>query len=186
MELRITIDELRKLGLSLTQYILLWGLYNRVKVNYLVVDTVGTEDLLKRQLVGYSTTTGELLLTTKSLEIFEPPSALFDSFIEIFPTRVKNNAGVVRVLSPDSPDSLSGKKIKHKWHSITKNNTKLQEHILECLKEEVRVRTNMGELYWMRNAETWLNKCTWENYEYLLEQPKTAENSFNKIGEIRL
>jgi hypothetical protein len=186
MELRITVEELKKLGLSLTQYVLLWGLYNRVKINYFVVDENGIADLLKRQLVGYSTTTGEMLLTTLSLAIFEPPCALFDSFIETFPTRVKNNAGVVRVLSPDSPDTLSGRKLKHKWHVITKNNSKLQEHIIQCLKEEVRVRTNTGELYWMRNAETWLNKCTWEDYEYLLEQPKTEENKGIKMNEIRL
>jgi len=35
MELRITIEELKNKGLSLTQYIFIWGLYNQVKVKYL-------------------------------------------------------------------------------------------------------------------------------------------------------
>jgi hypothetical protein len=37
----------------------------------------------------------------------------------------------------------------------------------------------------MRNMETWLNKATWEDYNYLLEKQINNIGS-NKIGEIRL
>jgi hypothetical protein len=91
---------------------------------------------------------------------------------------------VVRVLSPASPSSLAGKKIKRKWCAITKNSIEKQELILNCLKAEVELRRKENNLYWMRNIETWLNKVTWEDYQYLLEEPKEEIKGF--MNEIRL
>jgi len=186
MEIKITIEELREKGITLTQYVLLWGLYYCVKIKYFMIDDDGLEALKKGSWV-ISNDDGKLLLTSKSILLFEPKEGLFDEFVKIFPTRVQNINGQVRVLSPVDPNSMAGKKLRTKWHSMLKNNITLQEKVIECLKQEVIVRKKEGSLYWFRNAETWLNKCTWEDYQYLLEKKTTDSNTgFNKVGEIRL
>jgi hypothetical protein len=81
--------------------------------------------------------------------------------------------------------SLVGKKLKRKWYAITRNNTEYERHILKCLNEELKLRKKEGNMYWMRNMETWLSKATWEDYNYLLEKQINNIGS-NKIGEIRL
>jgi hypothetical protein len=183
MELRIRTEDLKKIGITTSQYLMLWGLYNQVRIKYFVLSGEGIQDLNEKGYIGLQDE--KWLLIRKGIEIFEPPSGIFDEFIELFPTRVKDASGIVRVLSPESTDSLSGQKLRKKWHAITKTNVDIQEHIVKCLKEEVKLRKREGSLYWMRNAETWLNKATWEDYEYLLENPKEKE-SRHHIGEIKL
>jgi hypothetical protein len=184
MELRITIEELKNKGLTLTQYIYLWGLYNQVKVKYLDVQEEALSNLIDRY---YITKNGnEYILLDNSIELFEPSGGLFDEFIKTFPTRVKNINGETRILSPASFKSAVGQKMKKKWHSITKNNIELQTKLLACLKEEIKMREKEGSLYWMRGIEPWLNKATWEDYEYLLDGVKKQESTGFKPSEIRL
>jgi hypothetical protein len=185
MEIHVRIEDLKKINLTLTQYLVLWALYNKVEiVTYLIIDEKAIEDLKKRAFI-FDKEDGIRILTSLGLEVFEPQSIFFDEFIKVFPTRVKNQAGMVRALSPASSSSLSGKKMKRKWCSITKNDVKAQEHILNCLKEEVELRRKENNLYYMRNMETWLNKATWEDYEYLLEE-STKENKGFRVNEILL
>lgn len=183
MELRITIEELKNKGLSLTQYIFIWGLYNQVKVKYLDMQEEGLSDLIHRL---YITKNGEeYILLENSMELFEPTTGLFEEFIKLFPTRVANISGQSRVLSPASIDSIVGKKMKSKFYRITKNNREFQKHVIRCLECELNLRKKEGSLFYMRNVEAWLNKATWEDYEYLLEKPK-EENIVSKVNEIRL
>jgi len=184
MEIHVKIEDLKKINLTLTQYLILWAIYNKVEIiKYLIIDETAIEDLKKRAFI-FDKEDGKRILTSLGLEVFEPTSVLFDEFIKTFPTRVTNQAGVVRVLSPASSSSLAGQKIKRKWCAITKNNTEKQELLLNCLKAEVELRRKENNLYWMRNIETWLNKVTWEDYQYLLEEPKEETKGF--MNEIRL
>jgi hypothetical protein len=183
MEFRVSIEYLKEKGLTLTQYLLMYGLYHGVKIYHLVLDQEGINKLLKDEWIR--NTPDGYALTPRGIEVFEPNRGLFDDFIDIFPKRVNDMKGTVRVLSPASADSLSGKKLKHKWFTVSKNKTELQEHIIECLKKEVDLRKREGSLIYMRNAETWLNKATWEDYEYLLEENIENKTSSN-FGEIKL
>lgn len=186
MEIKITIEELREKGLTLTQYILMWGIYYRIKVKYFMIDDDGLEALKKDHWIT-TNEEGKYLLTSKSILLFEPKEGLFDEFVKLFPTRVTNANGQMRALSPVDPNSMAGKKLRAKWFSMLKANISLQEKVIECLKQEIMVRKKEGSLFYMRAAEAWLNKCTWEDYQYLLEK-QTVESStgFNKVGEIRL
>lgn len=186
-ELRVKIEDLKKIGITLTQYLLLWGYYNNMKVKYLDITKEGISDLKERGYLAKLKDKEEYLLTEKSITIFEPEGGIFDEFLKIFPTRVNNMAGQSRVLSPVDPKSLSGEKMKRKWFGITKNKSEVETMILSCLKAEIELRKREGNLFYMRNLEAWLNKATWEDYQYLLEK-KTTDNStgFNKVGEIRL
>lgn len=183
MELKVKIEDLKKLGITLTQYLYMWSLYNQIPVKFL---DIKEEGIIRLEHSGHIIkVSGDYHLTPEGIDIFEPEEGSFSAFIEIFPTRVVDNAGAVRVLSPASPSSLVGQKLRKKWYNVTKRKSDLEDHVLQCLKREVEMRKKEGSLYWMRNAETWLNKATWEDYEYLLEQPKEREKT-GKINEIKL
>jgi hypothetical protein len=120
------------------------------------------------------------------ITVFEPSGGLFEEFIKLFPTRVSNMNGESRVLSPASMKSVVGTKMKSKFYRITKNREEFQKHVIKCLECELNLRKKEGSLYWMRNMEAWLNKATWEDYEYLLEKPIKKESEGFKVNEIRL
>lgn len=186
-ELRVKIEDLKKIGISLTQYLLCWGYYNHMKVKYLDIQQEGIDDLRSKGYIAKIKDKDEYGLTEKGVLLFEPEGGIFDEFLKLFPTRVSNTSGQSRVLSPVDPKSISGEKMKKKWYSITKNKSEVEEMILSCLKAEIQLRKKEGNLFYMRNIEAWLNKATWEDYQYLLEK-QTVESStgFNKVGEIRL
>lgn len=184
-ELRIKTEDLKKIGITLTQYLLSWGLYNNLRVRFLDIHQEGIDDLLEKGYIAKLKDKDEYVLTERGILLFEPEGGIYELFLKEFPTRVNDQTGRSRVLSPVDAKSLSGEKIKRKWYSITKNKNELEEHILSCLKQEVVLRKREGSLFYMRNIETWLNKATWEDYEYLLEQP-IKEKTGSKVNEIKL
>jgi len=184
MELVIRIEDLEKKNLSLTQYLFILGLYHQVDLKLLDIPEERLIDLIIRHYISKSGK--EYTLLTPAKELFEQSSGIFDEFLKLFPTRVSNQNGETRILSPAGVDTIAGKKMKDKFYRITKNKVEFQKHILICLEREVQLRKKEGNLFWMRNVESWLNKATWEDYEYLLEQPKKEESSGFKVNEIRL
>lgn len=184
MEIRITIEELKNKNISLTQYVFILGLYHHVDIKLLDIPEERLIDLIIRHYVVKNG--DEYTLLGPALELFEPINSIFEKLIEIFPTRVTDAIGSTRVLSPASTTSMAGGKMKKKWTNITKNNVEFQKHILNCLESEVKLRKRENSLFWMRGLEPWLNKATWEDYEYLLEQPKKEESKGFKVNEIRL
>lgn len=182
MEIRVKLEDIKKMGFSFAQYVFMWSIYNQIRLKHFMVDEEALEELIKDGYLVKNTTGYNI--TVKAENIFEPSTGSFSEFISTFPTRVHDHNGVVRVLSPADPSTLVGDKLRKKWYSITKNKIELSEKILKCLKCEVELRKRENSLYWMRNAETWLNKATWEDYEYLLEQP--IKETGTKINEIRL
>lgn len=182
-ELRITFEELKDLKLTLVQYIYLWSLYNCFVIKDFSIKDSSIKELVKREYIALGK--DHNLLTTKGNDLFETKVDLFDEFIKVFPTRVTDNTGKSRVLSPASSNTNVGKKLKHKWFNVTNNDINKQEHIIKCLKLEVDLKRRENNLFWMRNAETWLNKCTWEDYEYLLDEPK-KENVSSTSSVLKL
>lgn len=169
MEFSCNIDELSELGLTFTEYLILFSIYNQVvyrniQINEKVYDKLEEKSYIRKEKDRYE-------LTDKGFDFFVPSENLFKEFIETFPTRVSDPvSGSVRILSPAKFETVAGKKLKKKWDSVTKGKIENQKHILECLKAEIHHRTTTNSLQWMRNAETWLNNGTWEDFEYLLDK----------------
>jgi hypothetical protein len=187
-EFRISTEELIDRNMCLTQYLIMWGLYYERAIRGLLVTDEIYETLLKREFIvpigsKYS-------LTDKGRAVFETVSNeddIFDEFLEVFPTRVTDATGLTRTLSPASSSSILGRKMKVKWRTITKNKLEIQKHIIACLQAEVNMRKSTGALYWMRNMEAWLNKGTWQDYEYLLTDTLRDNSvSTRRVGEIEL
>lgn len=171
MEFSCNLDELDEKGLTFTEYLILFKLYNymeyrNISINESVYELLSSKGYIKKDnedVLGW-------VLTEKGEAFFDGAPELFDEFIELFPTRVTDNTGVVRVLSPASADTVQGKKLRKKWITITKNNYDKQKHIIDVLRKEVEYRSKTNKLSWMRNAETWLNNGTWEDFEFLLDE----------------
>lgn len=187
MEIRINLDELEKKKLSVAQYLFMWSIYFDTMIRdreNLLPDALA--DLISRRLIVKKA--GEWYLLDTAAKMFESNNELFDEFIKLFPTRVAAPNGAVRVLSPASADTVTGKKIKKKWDTITKGSKDLKEHIMRCLEAEIRMRTNTGSLHYMRNIDTWITNGTWEDYEYLLEGKSVSGVGSvpERVGVIRL
>jgi hypothetical protein len=182
-EIRISSDELKAKRLAFSEWIVLWELYFDKKMSNITIDEAVYEKMEGKAYV-YKEDDGSYTLLPKGKEVFESSDEFFDEFLRIFPTRVTTPTGEVRVLSPVGCNTGMGLKLLKKWRAITKSNPEAQRYIVECLKAEVDLREKTGSMQWMRNAETWLNKCTWEDYEYLLKEKK--EESTGKINEIKL
>jgi hypothetical protein len=183
MELRINLRELEDLELSFTEYLVLWGLHEGVRYGKITIDQSIYDNLLAHGHIMIDED-GKYKLLQSGVEIFEPTRSNFSDFISIFPTRVSSPIGEVRVLSPASSNTVVGKRLLKKWLSITHAKPEIETKIIKCLQEEIDLRRKNGTLHFMRNAETWLNKATWEDYEYLLEQP--IKETGTKINEIKL
>lgn len=177
MEFSCNIDELDELGLTFTEYLILFSIYNQVVYKNIEINEKVYEKLENKSYIG-KTEEGTYVLLDKGFDFFVPPENLFSEFIETFPTRVVDPAsGSIRILSPASANTVAGKKLKKKWDSISKGKNDFQRHVIDCLKAEIRNRTTTNSLQWMRNAETWLNNGTWEDFAYLLDKPKTDLSS---------
>jgi hypothetical protein len=175
MEFSCNIDDLDELGLSFTEYLILYSLYNTVvyrniEISPKVYEKLESKDYIvknEEQRLGWE-------LTQKGVDFFNSDKSLFNTFIEIFPTRATDPVtGSVRILSPAKADTIAGKKLKKKWDLLTKGKVDFEEHIIKCLQAEVTFRKEHGSLHWMRNVETWLNNGTWEDYVYLLDKKNT-------------
>lgn len=169
MEFHCNLEDLEAVGLTFTEYLVLFGIYNMVvyrniDINEKVYDSLVKKDYIYKEDKDWK-------LSDKGFDFFAPKDLLFEKFIETFPTRVVDPiSGAVRVLSPAGSNTIAGNKFRKKWDSLTKGNAQLQEHIIKCLEAEIRIRKNAGNLQFMRNIETWLNNGTWEDYEYAIDK----------------
>jgi len=111
-------------------------------------------------------------LTAKGLEVFNSGQDNFKDFYELFPQKVPNNTGGERILRAVSMDSMSGRDAYRRWKMITGGNEEKERHIIACLAAEITQRTRQGDLAYMNNISTWLNKRKWEMYEHLIELPQ--------------
>jgi hypothetical protein len=175
MLLKIEIDELKERGLLVAEYLVLFQLYYYVNIKHLTIDEEIYKSLEDKNYIRQREDSWVLL--DVALDLFEPREDMFTKFIEAFPTRAHNKTGETRVLSPASSTTNAGKKLQKKWISLTKGKPELQEHIIKCLEKEVELREKDGNLYYMRNVETWLNNYTWESYEYLLTEGVKETNA---------
>jgi hypothetical protein len=183
-EIKISSDELKVKRLSFSEWIVLWELYFAEKMSNITIDPT-VYDKMQGKAYIFEEDDGSFSLLPKGKELFESSDEFFDEFISLFPTRVKLPTGETRILSPNGGNTAVGLKLLKKWKVITKSNPETQKHLVDCLKAEIELRTKTNTLQWMRNSETWLNKCTWEDYEYLLKEGKEIVEG-GRVNELKL
>ena len=159
-------------NLSPDEYVFLYIVYkngqkllDKVKLIY---DPV---DLQKRGWID------EEGVTTQFLDLFvSDVDAMFAELISLYPNRVRNSSGNVRVLCAKDPDAASNKKAKKRYAKLVANKPHLHKYIIKCLSNQLRVQ----DIAYMQNIETWLNNYTWEKYE-TVEDGKERERIIRKL-----
>jgi len=84
---------------------------------------------------------------------------LFKEFLEAFPLKVIRTDGTVDYLRTDQS------KARMLYLANTRGKKSIHDHILKCLKQEVKYRESNGSLPFMKRMTSWLNSSEWESYE---------------------
>lgn len=99
-------------------------------------------------------------VTTKGLQIVsEGITDYFDEFLQEYPTKVLRDGGIQDFLKSDLT------RCRIKYNKLTKGKEFLHNHILDCLKYEVKHRTNTGTLKYFKKLPKWLDSEEWKAYE---------------------
>lgn len=170
-EITINLEKINKLGMTVSTYLTLLSIAFQENNEYeLLQDTHlwGDRDilhLLKSNLIA-GDSTNFYSVTEKGKEVLGlGKEDLFIEFYNLFPDKAPVNGGGFRALSTVNPKSTSATKTKQKWNRITRGDVDKQKHIIGCLKKELHTRNKQGDLQYMHNIDTWLNKSYWEHYE---------------------
>ena len=174
----LNINAIVKAGLTIKTFLDLKYLYHKIKGGEeLFVLNYGKllfDDLYSYQKKGYikikhEDTNVEFELRNKLCDLFEGEKDYFYTFVVTFP--IKTPSG--RYLSVKKHDTIAGKELRKKWDKRFKNDAVAARKAIEVLEAEMAWRRKTGKFEFMHNAETWLNQCDFEKYEYLLDEKVT-------------
>lgn len=162
-ELLIDLKEIKRLKLSLNEYLTLLHFNNFIEYSYSKedIDKLVEKDFLKVLANGLP------VLTSKSVTYFES-GELFEEFYYTFPHKVPGRFGEERPLRNESTATNGALVTKGIFKKKTKGNQSLQRHIIDVLQTETSWRENNNSLQYMNNIDTWLRQNNWEKYGYLL------------------
>lgn len=89
----------------------------------------------------------------------------FDELLAAFPKETPDG----RKLRTDTD------KARKAYDKITKKSPSAHEHIMSCLQTEIRERNKTGQMKYMSNIYSWINRKLWTVYEYQTEEEKRKE-----------
>ncbi|MFW5794656.1 MAG: hypothetical protein ACOCV1_04140 [Bacillota bacterium] len=161
----IDLTEIKRLKLSLNEYLALLSIKNIIDYDFTETDL---GKLLKNEFV-IKLSNNQYIPSPKAVTYFES-SEMFEEFYNEFPHKVPGRFGEERPLRNASVNSNGALVTKGLFKSKTKGNKTLQRHIIDVLKAEVTWREANNSLQYMHNIDTWLRQNDYEKYEYLLDQ----------------
>jgi len=89
----------------------------------------------------------------------------FDELLAAFPKETPDG----RKLRTDTD------KARKAYDKITKKSSSAHEHIMSCLQTEIKERNKTGQMKYMSNIYSWINRKLWTVYEYQTEEEKRKE-----------
>lgn len=90
----------------------------------------------------------------------------FDELLAAFPKETPDG----RKLRTDTD------KARKAYDKITKKSPSAHEHIMSCLQTEIKERNKTGQMKYMSNIYSWINRKLWTVYEYQTEEEKRKED----------
>lgn len=167
MTINIDFNLIKKLNISAQQFIILYLLYKKdiIELNaYLTLsdfkyfeedyNDLVTLDYLEKLDPFNKYDLRALVLTDKTLEVFEEFHDYFDDFLEVFPDK-----GGTRYLK----SAVS--KARAKYLKITNGKRYLHKHIMKCLEFEINHRQITNQQQYMKTILNWLESEEWKAYE---------------------
>jgi DNA-binding PadR family transcriptional regulator len=126
----------------------------------------GNEDLVSLEKKGFIKKANKGYTITEDGKELLTDGSLFSELLEVFPTKVTRPDGNIAYLKKDRSRSQT------RYHRITRNRRDIHEHILNCLKFEVKERTLKGDLKWMKTLPNWLQSEGWLEWQDRLKATK--------------
>jgi len=178
-DITLPIADIVKNNITINDYLILYNIANGFVISGLL-DT-SLETLTKLEKKGYIKIAPDgLHLREMSSAFFVVNEDLFSVWLRAYPTSVKKRFGGNRALSPASPNTILGKKLKQKWDRIFKKDIKKQQLAIKVLELEVKDKTRSGDLEYMVEAARWLNEGYHEKYSYLLDEERASSQYDNE------
>ena len=172
----LPIGDIVKNKISINEYLILYNIANGFVITG-ILDT-SLESLTTLESKGFIKVSKDgLFLREKASVFFVLDDDLFIKWLRTYPTSVRKKHGGQRALSPASPDTMLGKKLRKKWELVFRNNAQKQEVAIRVLELEVKDKTKSGDLEYMVEATRWLNEGYHEKYSYLLDSDR-GENKY--------
>jgi len=182
--IKIDLSLLEKKGLNINEYLTLIKLrfMNEKEIPFRydtsLITILEGKGFLKKDLEN------KFSLTKEGENLFQNNYKLFEEFYNIFPNVVPNGFGGFRPVSDQNPEGILGKQTFAIWEEMTEKNETLQNHIIECLKDELETRRKTNTLQYLHNIKTWLKNSTWEKQNRHLEKYKYISQIIEKDEKI--
>lgn len=176
--IKVPLDLLKKNGLTINEYILLYDIINQYQYSDLIDNAIST--LFSLQKKGFIKLQGtkDIILRSKAVELFELNEDYFEKWLKTYPTMVKKRYGGKRALSPAKSDTILGKALRVKWKNLFKKDIESQKKAIEVLEAQIRDATRSGDLEYMVEARRWLNEGYHEKYSFLIEENNNDDISY--------
>lgn len=173
----IPMKLLKKHSLTINEYLILYDAANKRCISNEF--TYALEQLVSLEAKGFVKLTSEgVFIRDKADIFFSVKRNVFEEWLEEYPVTVKKKYGGSRALSPSSPDTILGRRLKTKWDKIFNNKIADEEKAIMVLKLQVRQMQKAGDLEYMVEAARWLNEGYHEKYEYLLDEEDLKGNRY--------
>jgi len=175
----IPIDSIIKNKLSINEYVVLYDVANG-HVIYGLIDNP-TPALVSLEKKGWiKISDGQVFLRDKSSEFFAVGDDMFEKWLDTYPIAVTKKFGGKRALSPASPDTILGQKLRRRWQIVFKKDKAAQLRAIKVLELQVAEMTKSGDLEYMVEAARWLNEGYHEKYSYMIDEEKPENNYTNE------
>lgn len=180
MELKINLDNIRKVGLFVTEYIYLYFKYYKLNI----IEYFGTEPKINYdylEAVGYiKQTEDDIVLRQKAIDLFVE-STLETKFVEFYstyPIKARTDKGEIRVFRTKDLNSKQALELKAKYLKLIKE-PGLHTDIIKGLNNYIASkRANLGYLV---GIDVFINQKLWQLY---LDLDEDNTQSIERISSI--
>jgi hypothetical protein len=187
MTIEIDVTLMKKLNLTLNQYVFVFGLLackkdtiKLTKQQQIITDADIQHLKTKGYITEESTLTNELEnihFTTEFKQKVASPENFFEEFFEIYPTSVTRPDG--------SKDYLKGniKKCRDVYKKTVGNDEAMHSHIIQCLKAEIKQKEQQRNMRFMKKMYNWLSQEEWRIAEEIIkDNGRTNQTNFTGYG----
>ena len=185
MLLQVDIKHLLKYRLTADEYIIIQLLYDKKFDEY--NQYLSNYSIVEKELLFNRLYKSGLIKDTNQPNEYKPEfieldnwanvmlakGDYFDEFLQHYPTTITRPDGTKDYLRTDT------NRCRLIYNRITKGNQALHNHIVECLKYEVRLKTSDGSMKYMKRMPKWLASEEWKISEQRMKDDKSEPNIIN-------
>lgn len=168
-ELIIDLENLKKSGLGIGDYVTLQAIYEGININIHIL----VKEILQKELYIKLLDDGSIEPRQKLLDLFEKSckSINFDEFWMVFPTQTPSGRSLRSVNKEFAGKPTTNYLTAKKKYLARVKHINIHNKIIEIIK----ARVASGDIEYMNNIETYINRQFWQvDVKYLNVKKETA------------